>query len=88
MRASIFEPARSSFHFRNHESFGGLCCAWGLRSDTQVVTGKGAADCNGLVVKQVRSAGVPWWEDVLADLKSEQHESITSFLVFANLTFA
>ena len=45
-----------------------------LRSDTQVVAGKAAADCNGLVVKQVRSAGVPWWEDVVANMKSEHHE--------------
>ena len=47
-----------------------VCCA-AQRSDTQVVTGKTAEACNGLVMKQLKSAGVPLWQDVVDDLRSQ-----------------
>ena len=41
------------------------------RSDTQVVTGKSAEACQGLVNKQLASVGIPLWQDVVANLSSE-----------------
>ena len=43
-----------------------------LRSDAQVVTGKDAASCHGMVCKQLRSVGAPIWLDVMNDQLSEQ----------------
>ena len=38
------------------------------RSDTQVVCGKDAHACNGMVQKQLRSVGVPTWDDILEEM--------------------
>ena len=42
-----------------------------LRSDTQVVTGCDAESVNGLVLKQLRAAGVVVWDDVMEEMKRE-----------------
>lgn len=46
-----------------------LCCRVDClttrpRGDTQVVTGKTWLHNNGLIVKQLRSLGVPLWDEV------------------------
>ncbi|CAE7193638.1 unnamed protein product [Symbiodinium natans] len=38
---------------------------------TQVVAGKDAEACNGLVLKQLRAVGAPVWDDVITDMHSE-----------------
>ena len=46
-------------------------CSLNSRSDTQVVTGKDAESCNGLVEKQMKSVGVPLRHEVVNELRKE-----------------
>lgn len=51
------------------------------RSDTQVVSGKGKEHCHALILKQMRSMGIPVWDDVLQEMEPEKLDSFSSFLV-------
>ena len=51
-------------NYDGHNAFRAKRCL----SDLQVVCGSDASSCNGMVLKQLRSVGVPTWQDVAEEM--------------------